>query len=141
MAIEQAFHDFLSAQSDLTAIAIGGVWCHFIDQSITSPAVYWDKTGCDHDHTLAGAAGRGVAYFDVVCQSRTLTQASAMGEIVRQKLDGYRGTWGTYKIVGVFLDNEWLPCQPPNNGSDKDGYYSTSSSFIVRYDETIPSFS
>lgn len=141
MAIEQAFHDYLSSITDLTDIATGGVWCHFIDQSITTPAVYWDLTGCDHDHNLDGAAGRGVAYFDVVCQSRVLTEASSMGEIVRQNLDGFRGTWGSYKIAGVFLDNDWLPCQPPDNGSDKNGYYSKSISLIVRYDETIPSFS
>ena len=61
---------------------------------------------------LTGTGGLTRFGFDIECCSVDLATAKTLGQLVKKRLQGYQGFFGTYYIPGVFVeskDDQYIP--------------------------------
>jgi len=56
--------------------------------------------------------------FVVDCVSETSVEAETLGNAVREYLDDFTGTAGTFTVDAVMMNGEHGGYDPPNDGSD-----------------------
>jgi hypothetical protein len=85
-----------------------------IPQGTAMPAITYEQTTGDRDHTMDGPSGLAAISFAITSWHSTYSGMKALAEGVRLALDGKTGTVGTVKIwvgmIGNELDvQEWKP--------------------------------
>lgn len=111
-------------------------------ETTTLPRVVYSRFSADHHHHHGGGAGL-VFYriqYDVFATSQE--QMDAVGEALRNRLDGFRGpitTGAESRFFGLIrLEIERDEPVPPTDGSDQI-LYRRSLDFFVSCEEPIPS--
>ena len=108
-------------------------------QSDSLPAMTYQELWTNHTYKLSGAAGIEECLLELVCFATTRTATDSLADIVRQQLQGYRGTAGSVQVISSQLDDSGHGFDPPADDSD-NGKYRASLRFMISVTETIPTF-
>lgn len=76
----------------LSTLAGGRIYPMLAPQGATLPHIVYQLVSGGHRHTLAGGAGHAAPRFQLTCWADTYTAAAELGELVRNRVQGYSGT-------------------------------------------------
>lgn len=139
--MEADLRSYIAAQSDITAVIGSSPMRMYLlnaPQGVARPLIVYRLVGAEAFHHLRDYTGntRDVIEFDI--QSHTDTGAKTLKELVRRKLDSYRGTMGSTYVNRVYLSDESDDYTPAQNASEK-GIYHALLEFEIWHTETAPS--
>jgi hypothetical protein len=81
------------------------------------------------DHTMDGPSGLARPRYQIDAWAQTTDAAASLADLVKERIDGYRGMMGEVNVKGVFFDTE---------REDFDGVaklYRMSRDYFIWYDE------
>lgn len=144
--IEDGLYSYLSAQTNLTDL-IGegvnvGLFPNYLPVGASLPLVTYNRMGSSHGKFLNGAIGQAEARFQLDCYASDDTGYSAVkniADVLRLKLDGYRGWMGTTFVNDCEISNQTDFYDPPQHAGDF-GTHRVSLDVTIVYQETRPSF-
>jgi hypothetical protein len=87
----------------LAGVAVAGLvgtrmHARMLPQAPTLPAIVYQRIDTRRLHDLAGPDGLPRARMQVTCWGSTPAVAYSVASVVRERLDGFKGTWGTLTI-------------------------------------------
>jgi len=130
---------YLLTKSAITDLVATRIRPDVLAQGDALPAIIYTELYTNHQHTLTGAAGIEECLLELMCYSSTRAQADSLADLVRQQLQGFRGTAGAVEIISCLLDDTGHGYEQPQDDSDS-GKYITAARFNVKVQETIPTF-
>jgi len=130
---------YLLTKSAITDVVSTRMRPDVLAQSDSLPAMTYSELYTNHSHTIGAAAGIEECMLEIMCYSETRTQAGSLADLVRQQLQGYRGTAGSVEVTSSQLDDTGHGYEQPTDDSD-NGKYITALRFRIHVQETIPTF-
>jgi hypothetical protein len=79
------------------------------------PAIVFQRIDTRRLHDMAGPDGLPRPRMQITCWATTPAGATDLAAVVRQRLDGYKGTWGTLAIGSCLLVGE-MDLDDPETG-------------------------
>lgn len=139
---------YLAAQTSITDLVGGAarprIYFVRIPQtnppSSVYPCVTYRRATGGHVHSLDGSMGFASPLFEIDVWGEDSVVVEQIGEAIRLKLQGYRGTWGSSDIRKVTLDDE-QDFYFPSEVADDVGVYRIQYKYTIGHGEAIPSFS
>jgi len=108
-------------------------------QTDTLPAMTYQELFTNHSYTLNSAAGIEECWLELVCFASTRTATDNLADVLRQQLQGFRGTAGNVEVISSQLDDSGHGFEVPQDDSDA-GKYRATLRFRISVQETIPTF-
>lgn len=140
MSVESELYTWLSSDAAITAVVGTRIFPQRVPQGKDFPAITFQVIFGDHVHDLKASAGLGRPIFQVNAISPSYLEAKDLAELIRLRLQGFRGVWGTLDVRAVLLNNlADLPFEVPKDESDQ-GYYTVAGDYRVVHAEPIPTF-
>ena len=138
MSTRSDLKTYLESKSTITAVVSTRIFGVKRPQKIrTLPAITFERMNGGHDHTLSAAAGSAIPRFRIRCWAATYVAADALAEILRNVMQGYRGTMGSTTVQSVILDDEFDEYEESEDGSDQ-GVFGIAHDYLIRYVESVP---
>lgn len=127
--------EWLRGRLDLATEA--GIHPVLAPQNAAFPLVVYRRTGTRRERNLvSGNVGRPVASFSVSTVAETYSQAKAIADAIRLKVDNFTGGSGGVTIMGVSLVSEADNMERPPEGQAKP-LYRVDQVYEVRYIESV----
>jgi hypothetical protein len=129
--IRPALTAFLLADAGIAAAVGTRVYPVRLPQGTAAASVVYNRISAIGDHTMQGASGLARPRIQIDCWAPTHDAATALANLVKDALDGFRGPMGNgVQVQGAFFDSERdLPF-------DDDGkLYGVSRDYLVWYEE------
>jgi hypothetical protein len=105
--IRKALRSFLLADSAIVAVVVDRIYALKIPQGGVPPSIVVTRVSGPGDYHLAGPSGLISARIQVDAWGVTADAATTLANLVKDRLDGYRGTMGTggniITVHGVFV--------------------------------------
>ena len=130
--IRPAIRAFLLADAAIST-AVGGnrVYPVVLPQGQRGASVVINRVSGLGSHTMQGADGLARPRLQIDCYAPLADDASALADLVKEVIDGYRGLMGAVNVQGVFFDGERDDYQ-----SDVD-LHRVSRDYFVWYVERV----
>src|SRR5262245_24423190 len=98
---------FLLADSGISA-AVGGerVFPVTLPQGENRPSVVYTRISGVGDHHMQGASGLARPRYQIDAYAPLADEANALADLVKARLDGYRGPMGVITVQGAFFETE-----------------------------------
>ena len=128
---------FLLADSAIAAIVVDRVYPINLDQGIKHTSIVYSRQSGLPDHWMQGPSGLTRPRYQIDCWSMATAEASALADLVKERLDGYRGPmpYGTnspqnsVEVQAVFFADE-------REGYDTDSkLYRVSRDYFIWFRE------
>ena len=139
MTIEAAVYSRLGAVAGVTALVSTRIYPDQGPQKPTDPYITFRVVSERHEHHMTAAAGGVFARVQIDCWSRTSEDAAAVGEAVRNALQGWTGTAGSVAVKLSHLANRFSMPAGPSDGSDA-AWHRATLDFLMGHTETVPTF-
>ena len=124
----------LKAEATVTAIVgSAGVYITKAPQGTKLPFVVIDQSDTEEFNSLDGTGRLRRMGFALDCIASTSVGAETLADAVREYIDDYTGTAGTFTIKAVILNGEAQGYDPPNDGSDV-GWHIITLDLDIFYD-------
>jgi hypothetical protein len=127
-AIGENLYTVLTASTEIAAVFTaagsnvadnGAVEQNRMRQAPPDPRIWYRRDLQNEERDLDGDGGIIDSMWDVECQSETLDTAEDLAEAVRDKLDGYRGSFGTQTALGCFVEDHDDDYEPKGVGGEQ----------------------
>lgn len=113
---------FLLADAAILALVMDRVFPIVLKPGETQTSIVYVRISGQGDHTLAAASGLARPRYQIDCWSLTPGAANALANLVKERLDGYRGLmpYGSNSpqdfvtVQGVFFTDEREDFDPAN---------------------------
>lgn len=102
MSLETALRTYTLAGATVAALAGTRMYPRVLPQTPTLPAIVYQRIDTRRLHDMAGPDGLPRTRMQVTCWAADVAGAVAMAAAVRERLDGFRGAWGS-EAVGACL--------------------------------------
>lgn len=109
---------FLLSDADVTHLVGQRVHANHVPEKSSYPHIWLARSGKEKDRDLDGQGGITRHLFDLECISPDLGDAQDVADAVDDRLAGHRGTFGTRRVQGVFLDDQDDDYIPRGTGGD-----------------------
>jgi hypothetical protein len=128
--LRPALRAFLLADAAIST-AVGGtrIYPTVLKQGIRDPSIVYNRITGLGNWTTTGPSGLTRPRFQIDCYATTSDQAEALADLVKARLDGYRGLMGSVMVQGVFFDTERDDYQ-----ADAE-LYRTSRDYFIWFEE------
>ena len=103
--IGENFRTFVLADASIAAVVGTNMEQNKVDQDTDTPFIYYSRTGESEDMDHAGSGGISDITFSVQCVDEDINASMSLAELVRSRLDGFKGTFGTQRVLGVFVSD------------------------------------
>lgn len=137
--IEFALGTFLKTRTNVTNVTSTRVYGHKAPQGASAPFIVYQQTGGDRFYHTAGASRLTEAEILITCRGTSYVQAHTLFEVLRDELDGYRGTWNAVTIRSAMLSAPSNASDPPTQGDDV-GFSGVQGTLTVMYFANVPTF-
>lgn len=135
-ALEEALRTRLLADSTVSGLVGTRIFPLVIPQGQALPAIAYQRISGVREHTHAGASGLAHPRIQYACVAETFTQARAVADAVRQRLDGFAGVIGSVTVESIMIQNQM---DNYNLSADNEASsYTTWLDFVVWYEEPTP---
>lgn len=111
MTIESAIRQYLIAQPAVNNLIAGRLYPMVLPQPPTLPAATYQRVSRSAVRDLTGVA-YWVSRFQFSCWAERYADAKAVAQAIREALEDYVGTMGTFKILDSTTVNEIDLSQP-----------------------------
>ena len=132
--IRPALRAFLLADVSILAVVGPRVFPAVMPQGITAPSLVYNRVSGLGDHHMQGASGYVQARMQVAAWSQALDDAETLANLVKARLDGWRGTMatgsGAVRVMGVF----YLQENPPNYDAARR-LHGVGRDYMIHYAE------
>lgn len=133
--IRPALRAFLLADATIsTTVGASRIYPVRLPQGITASSIVYNRISGVGDHHMQGPSGLARPRIQIDSWAQTADGASALADLVKTRLDGYRGVMGSgaaaVTVHGVFFDSE--RDLPFDDGSK---LYGVSRDYFVHYRE------
>jgi hypothetical protein len=98
MTLETELRTYTLAGSAVAASVGTRMHARKLPQNPTLPAISFQRIDTRRLHDMAGPDGLPRPRIQITCWATTPAGATDLAAVVRQRLDGYRGAWGTIDI-------------------------------------------
>jgi hypothetical protein len=121
---------FLLADSGISA-AIGGqrIFPVTLPQGENRPSVVYTRISGVGDHHMQGASGLARPRYQIDAYAQLADDANALADLVKARLDGYRGPMGAVTVQGAFFETERDDYQPDAK------LYRASRDYFIWFEE------
>jgi hypothetical protein len=131
--LRPALRAFLLGDTAIQVIVSGRVFPMVLPQGERRASIVYNRISGDGDHTMDGATGLARPRYQIDCWAADPDQAAALSNLVKSRIDGYRGTMGSgadqVTVQGVFLANE-------GDGYDADSkLYRDRRDYFINFEE------
>lgn len=119
--------------------AVGGsrIYALRLPQGQVQDSIVYSRISGIGDHTMQGATGLARPRVQIDCWSADLDRANALANLVKQRIDGFRGSilWGENSpseaivVQGIFFDSE------REDYDDTAKLYRVSRDFLIWFGE------
>jgi hypothetical protein len=137
MSIISSLIHRLKGSSAITAVVGTRIASNTSDQADAIPRMVLSLVSGDHAHHMQAASGRVVGRIQIEGYANTSLAATNLMELVRQRMDGFRGTIQGVYINTLHLDTERAFYLPPADGSQV-GTHSIQHDYIVAWHVAVP---
>lgn len=103
---EEAIVSILKNDTDVDGLVSTRIYPNEVPQGASMPAISYEQTSGDREHTMDGPVGMVPGGFVLNCWAETYSGARTLSDYVRIALDGYSGTTGSQYFWVIFLENE-----------------------------------
>lgn len=103
------------------------------------PCVVYRRQNGGHGHEIDGSDGTASPIFEFIVIADDPDKVEAIGEEVRQAMQGFRGEMGDTQIDECLLADEYDGYLESRTGDDV-GFYTTTFEYKIGYQESIPTF-
>jgi len=140
--IEFALATYMATRTAITDIVgtTDGIFGDKARQKKDPPFIVYEQMGGDKFYHTQGASGLAEAAIKITCRAKTYVKTHQLYEILRDELDGYRGTWATTSIRGAFLSEPSNASVPASNAGGDASQYALEGTLTVHYFRTAPTF-
>lgn len=101
--IRQSFRPFLLEDAAIAAIVVDRVYSIRIPQGVRASSIVFTRVSGAGDYHLAGPSGIINVRMQVDAWAITPDAAVTLANLVKDRLDGYRGLMGAVMVHGVFV--------------------------------------
>jgi hypothetical protein len=105
--IRKAIRSFLLADAPIVAVVVDRVYALRIPQGIKVSSIVMTRVSGPGDYHMDGPSGLINARIQIDAWAPTADAAASLANLVKDRLDGYRGTMGTggniITVHGVFV--------------------------------------
>ena len=105
MTVETEIRTRLAADGTIAGLVGTRIQPVNLEQSVTYPAISYNKVSAPRVHNLAGVAGRAFARISYNSWAETYVGCQTLAAAIRASLDGFQGTLTTTTCV-ITLENE-----------------------------------
>lgn len=113
---------FLLADTPILALVPDRVFPIVMPPGVTATSIVYSRISGQGDHWMQGPSGLARPRYQIDCWSLTPGNASALANLVKERLDGYRGPmpYGSNSpqefvtVLGVFFTDEREDFDPAN---------------------------
>jgi Protein of unknown function (DUF3168) len=127
--IRPALRTFLLADAPIAAVVATRVFPVVLPQGERGASIVCTRVSGMGDHTTLGPSGLARPRMQIDAWAATPDEAAALANLVKDRVDGYRGLMGTVPVQGVFFADEREDYQ-----SDID-MHRMSRDYIIWYEE------
>jgi len=121
-----------ACQALFTSIAADGcVEQNTIRQQAPSPRIWYQRGSSEEPVDCAGVGGLVESTWDIECHSDDLDQALDLADAVKRRLNGHFGSFGTGRVMGVFVEDHDDDYIPAGVGSEEGLYVAAISARII----------
>lgn len=112
ITIEEGLFAYLSTNAGLVALISTRVYPNKLPETVTLPALTYQRIDSPrvHTHDTSGATGTAYPRFQFDAWATTYASAKAITDALRAALNGYRGTMGTggtaVTVQGALVQDE-----------------------------------
>lgn len=103
---EKAIVSILKNDGNVEPLVSTRIYPNEVPQGASMPAISYEQTSGDREHTMDGPVGMVPGGFILNCWASTYSEARTLSGYVRIALDGYEGTVGSQYFWVIFLENE-----------------------------------
>lgn len=129
MTLEAELRTYTLAGAGVSALVGTRMHARMLPQTPVLPALTYLRVDTRREHDMAGPDGLPRPRLQVTCWATTPAGAYDLAATVRQRLDGYRGTWGAV-VIGSCL------CVAERDLNDPDtGNSAVAQDYMIQYQE------
>ncbi len=129
MTLESELRTYTLAGPAVAALVGTRMYARKLPQNPTLPAISFQRIDTRRLHDMTGPDGLPRPRIQVNCWATTPAGADDLAAVVRQRLDGYKGTWGTLTIGSCLLVGE-MDLDDPETGRT-----SVALDFMIQFTE------
>ncbi len=111
--LRPALRAFILADAAIAAVVGVRVFPSVMPQGVTATSLVYHRVSAFGDHHMQGPSGYAVNRWQIAAWSESLDAAEAVANLVKFRLDGYRGAMGAgagaVRVLGAFYENENPP--------------------------------
>jgi hypothetical protein len=104
--IEKLIFSVLSNDGTVSGLVAARIYPMVVPRNASYPAITYQQTAGDREHTMAGPIGMVDSRFVINCWATTYNGARALSDAVRIALDGNSTDVGSQALYVIFLENE-----------------------------------
>ncbi len=136
--LSKAVYTFLAADSNITAQVSTRIYRDRLPQGATLPAIVYTLVTGTVEHHMENAADLSNDVYQIDIWASTRSSANSIGELVRLRLDGYYGAFGSEQVGGVLLQSTQHISEEPVDDSDT-WLHRQISDYSIWYVSAVPS--
>ena len=129
MTLEAELRTYTLAGAEVAGLVGTRMHARMLPQAPTLPAIVYQRVDTRRLHDLAGPDGLPRPRMQVTCWGSTPAVAYSVATVVRERLDGFKGTWGTLTIGSCLCVGERDLDDPEANRS------AVALDFMIQYEE------
>jgi hypothetical protein len=134
--------DYLTNKQDIHAIVEGKVYANRAPRHASAPYILLGRVSEQTPYSLAGEIGITQAIVQVACWASDPGgpyAASELAELVRDKISGYRGDWGSTFVSDCSLVSGPVEIQEAPDDASDNWFHAVSMDFMVTHAREVPS--
>lgn len=105
--IEEALFSLITTNSGVASLISTRLYPEVIPEKATIPAACYQLITTERVNYHNGPSEFAGPRFQITVTGKTYAEAKSVIRAIRKAVNGYRGTKGTVKIFGIFIDNEY----------------------------------
>jgi hypothetical protein len=112
MSIEEDLRTYLLAATTIQTVVGDRIHHNHVPESSDLPYVWYRRSSEINEVDMDGPGGLFNTEFDIECYAADDAEAQELGDSVRARLNGVRGTVGASTVQGIFVtdkDDDYIP--------------------------------
>lgn len=123
--IDEALYGLITTDETCADVVGTRVYPLMIPQNAALPAVCYQTITTQRKRSHQGPSNTPAARMQITIKAKSYDHAVVVGNVLRNKLDGFHGWVGSVRIGSIHLENEY------------DGFSLDTKSFTVRQDYRV----
>lgn len=104
--IRPALRTFLLEDAAIAAVVIDRVYPGKIPQGVSATSIVYTRVSGGGDYHMQGLSGFARHRYQIDAWAPTGNGAASLADLIRDRIDGYRGAMGEVTVHGIFFEDQ-----------------------------------